>query len=280
MLPTASATLITNLIASLADADHRWVVVSVSEDTWLDAVPPNYNAPNYAEISTGPLVLQPANVISPAAGGVTAVETTIKLVATKVRLSAGSQQMLELRCVSRWHNGAFSSGRLMFSDGSAYTHTNATLDTALRTMALALMTARTTPIEGTLSSGDASADPIAMPSTLLAALLASLDVVTHGWEVTATSFNTHAGVSNFTCSLAAGEALKSAVGSVVPASISYVAQLNALGTIIDAKVYSGVGGVWRTFDTDLYDAIKAMADAFQTAQAAALEAGLEAGPVP
>lgn len=275
MLPTASATLVTNLTNSLANANHRWVVVRVEERRWRQAstgtnlrTVAKYNV-NTSTVDGNENLLEPVFV--------EAVETTIRLVGTKVRRTAGEAAMLGLDYLSVWLAGVFSYGECRFSDGTAYRHTTAGLDTAIRTMALALMTTRQTPLESTTSSGDASADPIAMPSDLLTALLASLANATHQWKALSANRITANGVTTFNVQLAARSELKMKVGGVTPAGLMYRAELNAAGTIIEAIVYLGGNG-YRTFSTDLHTAITTLAATIVSSTTTNLTASLNAGP--
>jgi len=274
MLPTASATLITNLTASLADADHRWVVKRVEEKRTQGFDTTKQVGDDIYTIEAQSVAIW--RFTNQTVGAV--IETTISLVATKVRRTAGEPAMLELEYLSVWISAAFSYGELRFNDGAAYRHTNATLDTAIRTMALALMTARATPLEDNIEDGDAAADPIAMPGAMLTALLASLDDLTHGWKAMSSTRTVFNGVATWVVQLRADDGLKAKVGGVAPMGFTYRAELNAVGTIIDAICYFG-SAAYRTFSTDLFDAVTAFAATVEGDSSDNLTESLELGPV-
>lgn len=284
MLPVASATLVSNLTASINDADHRWVVMRcdqvTSEEQRASASSTTYPLKGYNLLDPGPppeyteVVLQ-VPLESTSYSVRTTIKTTIELIGTKVRLDEDLVDQLELVYESFWVNGAFSSGVLKFNDGTGFVHANSTLDSAIRTKALALMTAREDLLEDTLAAGDGSADPVEMPSSLVTALKASLVDPEADWQVMAASTGVDP-IRRITTFFAQFNSVKKRDrpgAESAPANFTFQAKINAALQLIDVVIWGG-GTTWRTFDTELFGTVMALVADWRADNAENLEGGL------
>lgn len=304
LLPVASATLVANLTASLADNSHRWRVLGVNESRkrspfWLFSAGAYSVVTNVAgsgggggSVSGGNGSIAADNPVGSSNTLVTTLNGTsvtnadwytaeIKLIGTKVRLAAGLVPQIELDYFSVWAGlegqaDTFNYGVLRFNDGAAYRHTNAALDTALRAKATALMTDRLSPLESTLNNGPGNLDPIAMPDTLLAAIKVSIANPLAAWRVYSTmaSVDPINKLRTYVAQIGTPKVM-AALDTNRPASFTYTARVNAIGDLIDVTIHAS-GAAWRTFDTDLFNTLQALIATYRSDTATDFEAALEA----
>lgn len=249
MPTTASANLVTALKNSLADPDAGWVVRSVTETRRVS--------------STTGTVASGEGTISTSQ----AVEQIIDLEAVALGLRLGF--------VSVAVGGVFSEA-FVRSGGGEWRTTDAALNTTVTGLASTFLAAKDTVLKDLLNAGpnDRSA-----PNDLVAALIASIEDETHGWAVRSRVENASPHGTQLAVSL--GTALVKAPPSVgvlpVPVQFAYLADVDSAGALISARLLFS-GAEWRSRNTDLHDAVMTLADAYVTAQDAALTAALESGP--
>lgn len=155
-MPTsASGGLVTALKTSLADATHGWAVTAV-EDA---------GASEQQIVS----VAQHTETLLDAYGGSAPLRTTtfdvsstagqslkITVQAAHLLAAAGATSLLTIAYTSRWVNGVYSSG-LIDTNGAQLTTSDAALDTTLRALATAFLSAKDTALTAALGAGPASA---------------------------------------------------------------------------------------------------------------------------
>lgn len=240
--------MVTALKDSLANSAHAWVVASVTDTdvpTGLTAVDDN-------------LVLATSQV------------RTITLRATGLSVDSGSSVPLILAYDSVWTSGAYVRGDFR-AGGGQWRTTDSALDTTIRALAATFLSDRDTRLIAALG---ASTYPDTLPSNVLTALKASLADSSAGWNVRHVVKVPNGIGIEVSVTLVAAEP-RIPAGTSLPAQVSYTASLNPKGDLLEARVLIS-GSHWRVKDAALHTTIMTLATAFQTAQQAAIVAGLEA----
>lgn len=269
-MPNASAGLIAALKASLANSAAGWAVTSVRETSTVRVASVTGSVAGSASgtISEGSGTLTGSTTGSTNSTSSTKEITTIALKATAPALS--------LIYETSYVDGAFTEAWIQI-DGASLRTTDSALNTTIMGLATAYCSARDTALTTVLNA--TPADPLAIPSDLRTALLATLGDFGDGWSVQSRSEQVvRAGDGHrlVTVSLIS-TTVRAAVGSRIPANVTYLVKLGLGGQVVEATVMIGATA-WRTTDATLHTTIMALGDAFVTAKQSALTASFELGP--
>lgn len=249
-MPNASAGFITAIKASLANVSAGWAVTSVHETSTV-------------RVSS----------VSGSDGSTSSASSTKAI--TTIALKANAPA-LSLVYRTSYVDGSFSEAWIQI-DGASLRTTDSALNTTIMGLATAYCSARDTALTTILNA--TPTDPLAIPSDLKAALLETLADSDAGWTVQSRAeqvIRAGDGHRLVTVSLIS-TTVRAAVGSRIPANVTYLVKLGLGGQVVEATVMIGATA-WRTTDATLHSTIMALGDAFVTAKRTAFTASFELGP--